>query len=193
MDDPQEEKREQQGNQTQGGQPGSGPQTDPGTPPGPSLADHIEQRIHRRMQYGGPSRGGIWAGLFILLVGGLLLMDQMGFPLPDWLFSWHTLLIAIGLFIGLRHNFRGGAWAILIMVGLAFMIQDYYPHYQLHRFIWPSILIFVGLLIMLRPRRPWDDDTEWKREWKREWKHHMHHKWHNDWRQSREDWHEQRQ
>ncbi len=112
--------------------------------------------------------GRIWAGCFLVLVGGVLLLDQMGFPLPDWLFSWHILLIAIGLFIGLRHNFRGGAWLIMILVGGGFLIQDYYPQMEIHRFLWPGILIFVGLVIMLRPRRSWQG--EWKEEWKNEWK-----------------------
>jgi len=106
-------------------------------------------------KYHGRTAGRIGAGLFLLLIGGLLLLDQMGFPLPDWLFNWHTLLIAIGLFLGIRHGFRGGAWLILILVGGFFMIQDNYPKIPLHRFLWPSVLIFVGLLIMLpRRRRP---------------------------------------
>src|ERR1700755_2128670 len=83
----------------------------------------------------GRGPGRIWAGLFLLGIGALLLLDQMGFPLPGWLFSWHVLLIALGLFIGLRHNFRGGAWLILILVGGCFVIQDFYPHTEIRRFI----------------------------------------------------------
>lgn len=110
----------------------------------------------------GPGR--IWAGLFLLLVGGVLLLDQMGFPLPDWLFSWHILLIALGVFIGLRHRFRGAAWLIMIAIGSVYLIQDYYPDVNLHRFIWPGILIFVGLLIILRPRRH-AYSGQWREEW----------------------------
>ena len=116
-----------------------------------------------------PSRrsGAIWAGLFLLLVGGVLLLDQLGFPLPDWLFSWHTLLIAIGLFIGIRTNFHGGAWIILILVGGAYTLQDYYPTIKLERFILPGILILIGLAIISgrgghRPHR-------WHREWQDDW------------------------
>jgi predicted membrane protein len=97
--------------------------------------------------------GRIGTGLFILVVGSVLLLDQMGFPLPDWLFNWHILLIAIGLFIGFRHNFRGGAWLILMLVGGYFFLQDYYPHIPLQRFIWPAVLIFVGIMFIISPRR----------------------------------------
>jgi predicted membrane protein len=123
--------------------------------------------------------GRIWAGLFLLLVGAVLVLDQMGFPLPDWLFSWHAFLIALGLFIGFRHNFRGGVWIILILIGSALEIQDYYPYIQLHRFIFPGILILIGLAFVLNPkggsfgrRHQWKQ--EWKREWKSEWKQHRH-------------------
>src|SRR5215472_8831511 len=112
--------------------------------------------------------GRLWAGLFLLLVGGVLLLDQMGFPLPDWLFSWHVLLVAIGIFLGLRHNFRGGAWFILIVVGGVYLIQDYNPDVNLHRFIWPGILILIGLVFILRPRHRWEADDEWKHRMKQE-------------------------
>jgi hypothetical protein len=135
-----------------------------------------------------PRRSGrIWAGLFLVLVGAVLVLDQMGFPLPDWLFSWHALLIALGLFIGFRHGFRGGFWLILILVGAAFEFQDYYPHYELHRFIFPGILILIGIMFVLNPGKHhrWPDNwhdqkyNKWKdKDWKRQWKAQMK----NDWR-----------
>jgi predicted membrane protein len=103
-------------------------------------------------KYIGRKSSRIGAGLFLLLIGGVLLVDQMGVPLPEWLFSWHVLLIAIGLFIGLRHNFRGGAWAILILIGSFFLVQDHFPEIPMRRFLWPAVLIFVGLVIILGPR-----------------------------------------
>ena len=101
----------------------------------------------------------------------------MGFPLPDWLFSWHILLIAIGLFLGLRHNFRGGAWLILILVGGCFLIQDFYPKTELRRFIGPCVLIFIGFIIMFRPRNRWRNHP-----WKDDWREHLKEKWrHHEW------------
>jgi hypothetical protein len=107
--------------------------------------------------------GRIWTGLFLLLIGGVLLLDQMGFPFPDWFFSWHLLLIVIGLFIGFRHNFRGGGWLALILVGAYFMAQDNYPQVPFHRFIGPIALIAVAMIVLLRPQRRrhrYDDWTD---------------------------------
>jgi len=117
--------------------------------------------------------GRIGAGIFLLLIGGVLLLNQLDFPLPDWLFNWHILMIAVGIFIGFRHNFRGGAWIVLIMVGTYFFIQDYYPHLPLQRFLWPAALIFIGLMIIISPRRPnwsnpgWDNPGRIHSHWQR--------------------------
>lgn len=125
----------------------------------------------------------VWAGLFLLLVGGVLLLDQIGFPMPDWLFTWQSLLIALGLFIGLKSSFRGGSWMILILIGGFFLIEEHFPHIPMHRFLWPAVLIFVGLLIIIRPHnrplrpgRCWDErekdhwkGKDWKREWNQDW------------------------
>lgn len=122
-----------------------------------------------------PRRSGrIWAGLFLVGVGAVLVLDQMGFPLPDWLFSWHAFLIALGLFIGFRHGFRGGVWLILILIGSAFEFQDYYPQIELHRYILPGVLILVGIMFVLNPRgghhySHWNDKA-WKAQWKAQWK-----------------------
>ena len=126
----------------------------------------------------GPGR--IWAGLFLLLVGGVLLLDQMGFPLPDELFHWHVLLIALGIFIGFRHNFRGGGWLVMIVIGGIFLAKDYYPDMHIDRYIWPGVLILVGLLIILRPNR-----NRYGHEWREEWEKR---RWHRHGRNWREDW-----
>ena len=128
------------------------------------MTDDKDKNVSRRS-------GRVGAGLFLLLIGGVLLVDQMGVPLPDWLFSWHVLLIAIGLFVGLRHNFRGGAWAILILIGGFFLFQDSFPNIPLRRFIWPAVLIFVGLMIILSPRSHGRRcrKNRWKEKWGQEW------------------------
>jgi hypothetical protein len=126
--------------------------------------------------------GRVWAGLFLVCVGAVLVLDQVGFPLPDWLFSWHAFLIALGLFIGIRHGFRGGFWLILILIGVALEFQDYYPRWEMHRFILPGILILIGIMFVTNSGRHrydrWADsrwhDKEWKARWKAQWKHNKH-------------------
>ena len=60
--------------------------------------------------------GRVWAALILIAVGSVLVLRQMGLPLPYWLFSWPMILIVVGLFIGFRHGFRGGGWIIICLL-----------------------------------------------------------------------------
>lgn len=111
-----------------------------------------ELRRSESMQ-GGSRHGHVWTGIFIVLIGVCALLKASITGIPNWLFSWQTFLIALGMFVGIRHGFRGVAWLILILVGSAFLLRDVYPELPLRRYIWPVILIIIGIFLILRPRR----------------------------------------
>lgn len=102
----------------------------------------------------------VWTGIFILLIG-LAAFLKASIPFfPDWVFSWQMLLIALGMFIGVRHNFRGVAWFVLVLVGGIFLLNDIYPEFTFRRYMWPVALICVGIFIIMRPRHKWDDEKK---------------------------------
>lgn len=103
-------------------------------------------------------------GVFILIIGVAALLKATLTDFPDWLFSWQMLLIAFGMFIGLRHNFRGPSWLILILIGGIFLINEIYPEISFRRYMWPVAIIVVGLFIILRPRRAWKFNPHKKTE-----------------------------
>jgi predicted membrane protein len=114
----------------------------------------------RRKRWGTGGVGGrqhIWTGAFLLLIGAAALVKALVTDIPDWVFGWQTFLIVLGLFVGIRHRFRGGGWFILIVIGGLFLIRDVYPDLAIRRYIWPSIMILLGAFIILRPRRPWHE------------------------------------
>ena len=96
--------------------------------------------------------GRVWTGVFFIIVGGVALARSFMVPMPEWLFSWQTLLIAIGIFIGIRENFHGAAWFILILIGGAFLLNDFYFGGELRRHVWPVVIIALGAISILRPR-----------------------------------------
>lgn len=108
--------------------------------------ERMEQYRHHR------GHGHVWTGLFLLVIGGLALVKSFGVQMWPGLFSWQMLLIAIGLFIGFRKGFRGG-WFIPVIIGGAFLINDYFVFGELRRHMWPLILIIIGLAFVFRPRR----------------------------------------
>lgn len=94
--------------------------------------------------------GRLWGGLFIVIAGVLLLARQLGADIPYWVFSFESILIALGLYIGIRHGFRGVGWLIPIAIGGFLLLDDFYPSYDVHDFSWPLLIIGFGLFMMLR-------------------------------------------
>lgn len=101
--------------------------------------------------------GHVWTGIFLLIIGGAALLRASLAPdIYDqfkWFFTWQMLLIALGFFMGIRHNFRGGAWFILMVIGSVFLVNEFFPELMLRKFIWPIALIVLGLFFIMRPRR----------------------------------------
>lgn len=98
-------------------------------------------------------RSDVFPGLFIMLVGALLLLRQTGIVYPYWFFTWPVFLIAIGIFVGLKHNFRGGGWMVPILIGSLFLIDKAFPGLAVRNYIWPIVLMGFGLLLILRPKK----------------------------------------
>jgi predicted membrane protein len=121
------------------------------------------------------SMNRIWIALVLVAVGGALFLQQAGVMIPDWLFNWKMLLIVIGIFMGFSHGFRGGSWAVLILIGGIFLLDDILPGYSLKRFAWPLIIITTGLFLLVRPRHHHWSHTDWERKWKE--KHYWRHKY----------------
>ena len=126
-----------------------------------------KRREERRRHWGEGAQGqfGILSGknsnaltgAFILLIGIVALMKAVMLDFPGWVFSWQMALIAFGVFIGIRHNFRGGAWLVLLLVGGVFLLRDIFPDFSF-KLIWPTVLIVIGAFIIMRPRRRWKWD-----------------------------------
>lgn len=137
--------------------------------------ENVENRIERRSPR-------IVSGLFLVVIGVLLLAYKMGAPIPNWIFTWPVLLMVVGFFIGIKSRFRNPGALILLLIGTIFFIDQQLPGVQLHNYILPIILISLGILFMLRPRKYVCEksDRHWERmnmkynrrnmrnEWKRE-------------------------
>lgn len=91
-----------------------------------------------------------WIGLTILGVGVLILLRNLNLPIPTVFFSWPMILIAIGLIVALKDNFKGNAWIILMGLGAFFLFIKTHPEWNLSSFIAPAILIAIGLSFLLR-------------------------------------------
>lgn len=118
------------------------------------IDERYERREHRMHHRHHSSSGRAWTGVFLLIIGTAALLKSYLVPgLPEWLFTWQMLLIILGVFIGIRHNFRGGAWFILMLLGTVFLVSEYYPGFIDDRIVWPLVLIAFGVFLIFKPRR----------------------------------------
>jgi len=122
------------------------------------------EKVHKRGRYFG--------GFLVVLAGSLYMAKEMGNPIPEWIFTWKMLLIALGLHIAVKHSFRRLFWLPLVLVGTIFLItQDLAPELTYKNYILPAAVIIVGLFIMFKPRRRWNQNHP---HWKKWHKHNYH-------------------
>lgn len=108
----------------------------------------------------------ICGGLIIIGVGLVFLLRNLGYYIPDWIFSWHVLLIIIGLLIGYKRNFNGPGWMIMILVGLFFTARAIIG-FDISKYYFPMIFILIGLFLLCKPKR---SATDRHRRCKARWK-----------------------
>jgi predicted membrane protein len=100
-----------------------------------------------------PRAGKIFAGVILLAVGVVMLLQKAGYDFPLWFITWEMILIAVGLFIGFRSNFRHPAWFIMVTIGVLFLIEDYYPKFHARPYLWPTLIILLGLWMIFGRQR----------------------------------------
>jgi predicted membrane protein len=100
------------------------------------------------------SRGRALTGVLLFFIGILLLLKTSNWVwFPDWFFTWPMIFIAIGIFSGLKHGFRGGGWVVFLLIGGLFLANEVDRTLHMDRYVWPIILIAIGIGFILRPRR----------------------------------------
>lgn len=110
------------------------------------------------------SRGRVLTGVLLFFIGILLLLRTANLVwFPHWFFTWPMILIAVGIFSGLKHGFRGGIWIMFLLIGGLFMANQVNPDWHMEKYIWPIVLIAMGIAFILRPRRhhrwrKWQED-----------------------------------
>jgi hypothetical protein len=146
---------------------------------GGSFGENNVKMDYRNYRQKRRDTGRIWAGLFLLLAGATLLLHEEGLFIPDAIYNWHLLVAALGIFMGLARNFRGFGWLIITAVGAVGLAEDYYSAINIGPFIWPCVIVLIGLLLLFRRRRPWEE--EWEANWRDRRMH---------WQANQRQWHE---
>lgn len=102
----------------------------------------------------------VWLGVFLLLVGGAWLLDAINiipYHIEYYIFSWKTLLIALGIFFVVGRQ-RMSTGFILIAIGAFFWLNDLdffdFFNFNVWRVFWPLVIIAIGISLITRRSNP---------------------------------------
>lgn len=100
--------------------------------------------------------GRIFWGLFLVIIGLLFLLEQLDYLDIGRIIStyWPAIFILIGLSIFIGNGFKRSNEALFLIIFGTFLLLIKFHLIDRHiwRYIWPGLLIVLGLWIMLRPR-----------------------------------------
>lgn len=92
-------------------------------------------------------------GILLMLAGGLLLLDTFDithFPIRHYIFSWKTLLMAIGAIL-IATKEKATVGYVLLGLGILFWLPSLLDYsISLSQIMLPSILIGIGVLVITR-------------------------------------------
>lgn len=94
----------------------------------------------------------MWSGLILLIIGCIFFLRNFGISVPHWVFSWHTILIVIGVAVGAKRNFNGNGWLIMVLIGGYFTLQDI-ADLNFSKYGFALILVGLGLFLILKPSK----------------------------------------
>lgn len=95
-------------------------------------------------------RSKIALGVLVIAAGVIILLRQMGFPIPGWVISWPTILIGIGIISVIKHKFQKLFGYIMIGLGSIFLLKKFHPEYINTEFLWPTLMIVIGISVLYK-------------------------------------------
>lgn len=93
---------------------------------------------------------GIFFGLLLVVIGSGLVLNKMYPEIPNWIVSWKTFLIVLGIFLGAKQNFRPGGWVAPIIIGTVFLVIENFPDLAIRPYLWPIAIIAFGIMIIFK-------------------------------------------
>lgn len=94
----------------------------------------------------------IIAGSGIVAIGLIMLLGNLGLGLPHWVFSWHTIMLCIGLWMGYRRDFKVSGWLILVIIGGVYTLSDL-SFFDMSGVKAALVLIGLGIYMLIKPSK----------------------------------------
>lgn len=95
-------------------------------------------------------RARVFGGIIAITFGIIYIFELQGFNVHPKVISWETLLISIGAYSLVKHNFQKLAGYILIGIGGIFLLDDLTSIHINTKIILPIIAISIGVSMILK-------------------------------------------
>lgn len=92
------------------------------------------------------------AGIFMMTIGLVWMLENLGLNIPHWVLSWSSIMLALGIWIGYRKDFKAGGWIILVLIGGLYTLRDM-AFFDLSRVTGALVLMGIGIYLILKPRK----------------------------------------
>ncbi|WP_443936468.1 LiaF transmembrane domain-containing protein [Pedobacter sp. MW01-1-1] len=93
-------------------------------------------------------------GILLVVMGSVFFLREAGLGIPHWVLSWHTVMLAAGLWLGFKKDFNGGGWFALTLIGAYFTLKDITLFdFELSKIAGGLVLVAVGLYLVLKPKQ----------------------------------------
>ncbi|WP_207425583.1 LiaI-LiaF-like domain-containing protein [Pedobacter sp. SYSU D00535] len=89
-------------------------------------------------------------GLLLITAGSLLLMQNAGIYIPNWILSWPMLITLLGVVSGIRHRFSRLNSYLFISVGLALLTDRISNSVEFHQVVVPLIFTAIGFYLIIK-------------------------------------------
>ena len=99
------------------------------------------KKHRRRNRFFGP--------FIIIFIGLVLFLQRLPIDAPEWVFSWNTILIVIGILLGIAMRFRHWIWFIPLLIGIGRILTENYIPEEHQNLIFPIGLMLFGVYIFL--------------------------------------------
>ncbi|RYE00223.1 MAG: hypothetical protein EOP54_01015 [Sphingobacteriales bacterium] len=113
--------------------------------------------IHERQEVPVSRTASIAKGALFLIIGLAVLLHQIPetrYLMPGWLFGVHSLIILIGIYKGIKTNFKSISWLLLLIIGTMIGAHHFEVANANVLFLYgiPLSLIALGLFIIFNKR-----------------------------------------
>jgi predicted membrane protein len=112
--------------------------------------------------------GNIAFGFIILGIGVILLLKKIGIFIPGWILTWPMILIVIGVFSVIKHEFKSFFGFLMLFLGTYFLMRNEFGFdFGIGQYVWPLGLIALGAYLILHKRRENQVLDEIKHNWEK--------------------------